>query len=56
MIALLGSKIRNWHSGIRKINARKSYEMHEALRTNLNEMPCCLGEEDIILLSSSTVA
>ena len=55
-ITLLGSKIGNWHYGIREINACKSYEMHEALRTNLNEMSFCLGEEDIIPLSSSTVA
>ena len=51
-IALLGSEIQNLHSGIGQINACKSYEMHEAIRTNLNDMPCCWREEDIILLSS----
>ena len=30
---------------------QQAHETH-----NLNEMPCCLGEEDIIQLSNSTVA
>ena len=38
-----------------KVSACKSYEMHEALRTSLKEVPYCLGEEDIIPLSSNTV-
>ena len=38
------------------MNACESFEVHTALRTNLNEMPYCLGEEDIVLLSNNTVA
>ena len=30
------------------MNGFKSYEMHKALKTNLNEVPCYLEEEDII--------
>ena len=50
---------RNCHSDIRKIIAFKSYEMHKALMTNLNEMAFCLrelGEKDIIHISCCLAA